>query len=408
MENDKKLIILVGCGHELYREYLLEQISENYSVWLITDENVNWQDRYIYRYSKVKRMDSHNVKLAIESIRLKNSIGGIVSWDERYIIIAADIAEELNLPGPSSSGIRGCRDKALTRTKLTENALPQPLSKLCHTVEEAEEFASTVGFPVVVKPRGMGGSIGVSQASTALELREKYTEANDSSLIGDEAFKSSVLIEEFVSGEEISIDGALINGEYTPLIIAHKSVGLAPYFEETGHVVSNNDPLFKDKNLLETLQNAHTAIGFDTGITHTEIKLSDKGYVIIEINGRLGGVLIPYLGTLASDIKPGDLAGKLACSDLCIFDSKVPVNKSAAIKFKYPTEKTNIGKLTFPQLTSEDSQIFYQQIAPVGTLLGLPPETHMGRAAYVIVVSNSESDALSLSEKYCNEIKLTQ
>lgn len=120
------------------------------------------------------------------------------------------------------------------------------------------------------------------------------------------AYQGGALIEEYLTGPEISIDGAVVDGRYTPLFVARKTVGMHPYFEELGHLVNAADGLMSDPQLLATLASAHRAIEFRHGVTHTEVKLTGRGPVIVEINGRLGGDMIPLL----APVRDRDRAGR--------------------------------------------------------------------------------------------------
>jgi hypothetical protein len=98
-----------------------------------------------------------------------------------------------------------------------------------------------------------------------------------------------------------------------PMFLARKQVGYPPYFEELGHVVDAADPLLSDDDVLHVLRHAHSALGFTDGMTHTELKLTPAGPMIVEVNARLGGGLIPYLGMRASGMDPGLAAAAVAC-----------------------------------------------------------------------------------------------
>src|SRR5207248_3474465 len=143
---------------------------------------------------------------------------------------------------------------------------------------------------------------GVSLASGEQALESAYRVAHEASLVGDEPYRGGAIIEGFADGPEISIDGAVFKGEYLPMFVARKSTGLPPFFEETGHIVDAADPLLRDEQLLAVLAKGHQALGIENGITHTEVRLTSRGPVIIEVNGRLGGDLIPFLGKVATGI----------------------------------------------------------------------------------------------------------
>src|SRR5690606_8676659 len=105
-------------------------------------------------------------------------------------------------------------------------------------------------------------------------------------------------------GPEVSVDSVVYQGTVYPLVVAHKILGTEPPFEyeEVGHDVDGNDPLLDDPEFQELLDRCHAAVGWRNGMTHVEVKLSPQGWVIIELNARMGGGKIPYLGQLATGV----------------------------------------------------------------------------------------------------------
>ena len=69
--------------------------------------------------------------------------------------------------------------------------------------------------------------------------------------------------------------------EYLPMFVARKRTGMFPYFEEVGHVVDAADPLLHDDSLMETLAEAHRVLGVENGLTHAEVRLTERGPLII-------------------------------------------------------------------------------------------------------------------------------
>lgn len=405
MDNkSRKLVGLIACGSELYRRYLLEQMSSQYDVWLFLAEDVSWQQPYIKGVSHLNDYSIESLRGAVENVIVNELLSGLVCWDERYIIATADVATSLGFPSAGIQGIRGCRDKALSRQLISNAGLLQPACKLCLTVPDALSFASEVGYPLVVKPRGMGGSIGVALVANAEQLSARFNESLTVSSEGAADFKDSVLVEEYLTGSEISVDGYCINGHYQRMFIARKTVGMPPHFEEIGHVVDSNDPLLKDSDLINVLEQAHRAISFENGITHTELKITPKGYVIVEINGRLGGDLIPYLASLATDIKPGIVAARVACSEQVVI--KCSNNLVAVIEFKYPDTDIHVNEIFFPARVADLPQVQCVTLAPPNTFLALPPTAYMSRAAFVIAVDKNKKNAQALVGKIIGEIKI--
>jgi biotin carboxylase len=108
------------------------------------------------------------------------------------------------------------------------------------------------------------------------------------------------------------VDGYVADGHYAIVCLARKQLSLQPFFEEVGHVVDAEDPLLTDGRLRAVLEATHGALGIERGMTHSEVKLTASGPRVIEVNGRIGGDLIPYVGMLATGIDPGGVAFTVA------------------------------------------------------------------------------------------------
>ena len=319
MRRDDGVVLLISSGRRAYREYLLTGLADCVPVWLIDEQEPTWQLSHIAGSSVVRLLDHARMvpdedglfKAAAEVGRTR-PVRGICTYDEAFVIAAARVAARLGLPGLTVAGAGRCRDKHLTRAALTGSGLPQPRYALAGSLSEADAAARRIGFPVVLKPRGMGASAGVVKVGQAGEMAEAFTVAARASHAGPPAFEAGLLVEELVQGPEISVDGVVAAGEYRPFCLARKRLGPAPYFEETGHIVNAADPLLEDAGLQHVLAEAHRALGLADGITHTEVRMTARGPVIIEVNARLGGDMIPYLGKLATGVDPGRVAADVA------------------------------------------------------------------------------------------------
>jgi biotin carboxylase len=301
------------------------------------------------------------------------------------VTVTALIAEQLGVRGLTVAGAENCRDKSRTRAALTLARLPQPRFAMVYDLAEALEQAARIGYPVVSKPRGMGASVGVVRSDSPAELRAAFEVAERVRRAGPPAYEQGVLIEELVDGAEISIDGTVSDGEYTPFCLARKQLGAPPYFEEVGHLVDAADPLIEDPALRAVLAEAHATLGVLNGITHTEVKLSGHGPVIIEVNARLGGDLIPYLGKLATGVDPGRLAAEVATgAPLSLARSR---HGCAGVRFLYPPQDCRVIDVTVPDPAEVPGLLAARAIVAPGAELRLPPNVHLGRHAYLVAVA---------------------
>jgi biotin carboxylase len=239
----------------------------------------------------------------------------------------------------------------------------------------------------------MGASIGVVLAACADKVRSAFHIAEDAGFEGAHSYQGGALVEEFLDGPEISVDAAVVDGRYLPMFLARKRVGMFPYFEEIGHTVDPGDPLRADPGLLRVLRTAHRAIGLRYGITHTELKLTARGPVIVEINGRLGGDLIPLLGQLATGIDPGVVAVEVAIGRRPeLVDSVSGARQTVGIRFGYPPLDCEVRTISVPRPDRESGVLRTAALAGPGSRLRLPPGDYIARHSYVICAGDTPRD----------------
>lgn len=222
-------------------------------------------------------------------------------------------AEKLNLPCHSYISSLNASSKKRMREIFQKEKIPSAkfisFSRDDYSFSKAQDFALSIGFPVVVKPSDNMGSRGCRIAGNLLEL-EKAVE---------ESFKYSssktVIIEEFLDGKEFSIDALVYEDSFTVTGFASRHIFYPPYFIEMGHtlpsLISEQDKL----NLISTFSLAVKALGLSCGAAKADIKLTSKGPKIGEIAARLsGGYMSGWTFPYSSDFDLTEEALKIACS----------------------------------------------------------------------------------------------
>ncbi len=387
------VVLLIGSGRQPYRQYLMEGAARRGDLWLIDAQEVTWPRAFCVGSSVVAPLDEAReipdlrrlIDTAVDIARAHPVLGAF-TYDELLVVATARIAQRLGLRGLSPAGADRCRDKHQGRRALTAAGLPQPRFALARAPGEAVRAAEGIGYPVVAKPLGMAASVGVVRAESPADLEAAFAVAERASQFGPPGYAGGVLVEELIEGPEISIDGAVVAGEHHGFCLARKQSGFAPYFEEIGHIVDGGDPLLTDTGLRDVLRRAHRALGVADGITHTEVRLSDRGPVIIEVNGRLGGDLIPYLGKLAVGVDPGQVAVDVAVGRTPRLEPSQ--RKSAGIRFLYPPEDCRVLDICLPGPGAVPGLADAHAMASPGEIVRLPPRAHLGRYACVLCVAD--------------------
>jgi biotin carboxylase len=389
-------MLLISSGRRDYREYLMKGLAERVPLWLIDNGAPTWQSPYLAGHTVVPMADQarfvpdeEGLAKAATDVASQRPVLGVCTYDEGFVIATASVAHRLGLPGLGLTGAEGTRNKHRTRTALTEAGLPQPQFELARTLEEAAAVAERIGFPVVLKPRGMGASVGVVGVDNAGELADAFAIANRAAHGGPPDFEQGILVEEKVGGLEVSMDGAIVAGEYRPFFLRRGRFGPPPYFEEIGHIVNATDPMLDNADLLRVLADAHRALGVQYGMTHTEVKMNPRGPIIIEVNGRLAGDIVPYIVRLASGVDAGHVAADVARGISPSLDKSR--HQVAGIRFLYPPEDCTVLDVSLPEPGSVPGLERAEQLAAPGTTLYLPPKAHLSRYGYLMATAPDEA-----------------
>ena len=388
--HEDPLLLLIGTGKQDFREYLLASVASRYRVHLLCGAEPGWPRGYLAGWTVLDMddtVDATQMCAVARELAAHEAVAGVLSWDEARILQSATVAAELGLPGGDPDMVLRCRDKHLTRQALDARGVPQPRSALVADLSQAAAAADQMGYPVVLKPRAMGGSLGVVRADRPDDLAATFEFARDCEVPGSWRYDEGVLVEQYVAGPEISVDSAVYHGELMPMFVARKRIGYPPYFEEVGHVVDAADPLLTDPGLASVMRAAHEALGFTDGMTHAEYKLTPDGPKVIEVNARLGGDLIPYLGMRASGLDPGLAAAAVACGQRP--ELRADRSGAAGVQFFYAAQDdTVIEQIGFSPAALPPETDRAVTLAGPGDVMSPPPKgTMSGRVAFVTVLA---------------------
>jgi biotin carboxylase len=227
----------------------------------------------------------------------EHPVNAIVGVDEETALAAAAIARALGLAGNSPRAAAAARDKALLREALAAAGVASPRSRTFRVEDGPEDAAAAVTYPCVLKPTFLAGSRGVIRANDPGSFRAAW--ARIASILGDpevakrggEAARQ-ILVEQFVPGAEVAVEGLLTDGSLEVLAVFDKPDPLdGPYFEETIYVTPSRLPGATQDAVRETTEMACRALGLVHGPIHAELRLGPDGPVVIEVAARsIGGL----------------------------------------------------------------------------------------------------------------------
>lgn len=224
-------------------------------------------------------------------------VDAVIAVDEDTAVAAASTAEALGLAHNSVASARAARDKFVMRELLSRSRVQIPTYGLFHLDNDPSDVAHSLDFPVVVKPLFLSTSRGVIRANNpdefaaALKRIESLLAQPDVAAKGGEAARK-VLIERFVPGREVALEGLLTRGRLRVLAIFDKPDPLdGPFFEETIYVTPSRLPCDVQRAIEKTASDAAVALGLREGPVHAELRVNHEGVWLIEMAARsIGGL----------------------------------------------------------------------------------------------------------------------
>ncbi|HUC24738.1 MAG TPA: ATP-grasp domain-containing protein [Streptosporangiaceae bacterium] len=219
----------------------------------------------------------------------------VVSTTQMKLELAARVRECLGLPGNPSSVERTVGDKMLARAALRDASLTG-VRHWRATVAELPDILRGIPLPVVIKPRTLAGSNGVRLVSQPGDLPDALSQYTEPS--------AEILLEQYLPGTEISVEGLVRDGQLTIFSLTDKVNTGPPYFQEIGHIMPSSETLMRAGEARRYLQRIVAELGIVTAPVHAELKLQDSGLDLIEIHTRFGGGNIVRLLAEAAGIDP--------------------------------------------------------------------------------------------------------
>ena len=177
-------------------------------------------------------------------------------------------------------------NKYLMRQCFMQNGVPLPKFSLVTSDGDYDNIRG-FEFPLIVKPTDRSGSKGVEKVLDPVQLDIAVKRAQEVS------FKHEAIIEEFVTGREISVESISFEGKHYILQITDKVTTGAPYFVELEHHQPSSLPDIIQKRVKEIVLHALDALHIKYGASHSELKITENGDIkVIEIGARMGGDFI--------------------------------------------------------------------------------------------------------------------
>jgi len=236
----------------------------------------------------------------IEAAEVK-PFAAVIGTDDSCLELASRVALHFSLPHNSPESVRLASRKDLARECLSAAHVAVPAFKRVFFNQDLEPQIIDVEFPAVLKPIALSGSRGVIRVNNVDELQQALSRVKN--LLDAEQqlpieLREQVLIEQYLPGQEVAVEGILNQGQLQILTIFDKPDPLeGPFFEETYYITPSRHSLDIQHQLQDVVQKACVAYGLVEGPIHAECRINDEGVWILEVAARTIGGLCAQLLT---------------------------------------------------------------------------------------------------------------
>ena len=212
---------------------------------------------------------------------LVRPVDGLIALGDRSTTTAAFTARALGFAYNSPQATENCRSKLLQHEVLRDAGLPVPGFFSFRLDKRVEKILPRVQFPCVVKPLRLAASQGVIRANSADEFlaaveRIKHLLETPEIKVTREPDLDRVLVERYIPGAEVAVEGLLTRGKLRVLAVFDKPDPLeGPFFEETIYVTPSRLPDDVYDSVLECAERTVRALGLSHGPVHAEFRISD-------------------------------------------------------------------------------------------------------------------------------------
>ncbi|MER9019516.1 lyase family protein [Mesorhizobium sp. M0898] len=351
-------------------------------------------------FAQVIEAETRSPDELIEVAAKLRGLEGIYSSSDYFVEAAARVATAMGLPAPNPEAIATCRNKWKQAAELERQSITIPETRLATSIRDVENILAQASLPVVVKPVSGSGSSGVRLCDSATAAIKAFESAKDV-LLDQVALPSpDILIQQYIEGKEYSAEIIAYDGALHCLGILAKHKGPAPCFVEVGHDFPAPLPEPSLQELASFSARAVSALGLKFGPAHVEFVMAKSGPVIIEVNPRLAGGMIPVMLSHALGTPILDMVIRLYAGEG--FTPPRASTRAGAIRFCLADRPGKLKHLSFSRSPDE-------AVPEAGLLKSEGVEVQINgdfrdRVAYVIGVADELNAAAAAAQRMIDSI----
>ncbi len=275
-----RVVLLLPTGTYRASDFIDAAAAVGAEVVVASDRRQAMAEVMVDRSVVVDLAHPERAAAAVVELARRSPVDGIVAVDDQGVLTAAVAAAELGLRHNAVDAVAATRDKAEMRRRFAESGVTQPAFGVLSADDDdvtVRRLVAEIGPPVVVKPVSLSASRGVIRADSGDAAVAAVARVRSILACADESEVDrghTILVERYVPGDEVAVEGLLRAGELEVLAVFDKPDPLVgPYFEETIYVTpSRHDPAVVAA-IGQATAGAARGLGLTEGPIHAEMRV---------------------------------------------------------------------------------------------------------------------------------------
>jgi biotin carboxylase len=409
---------------------LLKEITDKSLHFFLITKKADVIDEYRSFFKKIITINSSyseefdGLAKKVKELNRKHPLDGLLCLTDEAIFYGAILNKMLGKKGPLPENTIIVKNKFILRDTLAKKGLFNHFYQLINSQEDILKISDR-HFPLIAKPLTAASSISVEKIQSPKELLKYYDKfkKNNPNQLADELSKrylspqyhrydlyNSFMVEEYLRGSEVSIEGLVVDKKIFFIGITDKIVTPPPYFIEMGHTFPSQRPAKLQKKILDFTAKCLKAAKVDNTGFHVEMKIRQNQLEIVEINGRLGG---DFIQNLIYYTKGYNTILGLIDVSLGRFKGFKKINKDtdkiASIRYLIAPEEGTLKSLQFQKAVKKFQKNIrlFSLDKEIGQKILLPPKDFTSlRLGWVIFSASSLKELQQASECFKKEVKI--
>lgn len=339
MSTEAKKTILLLAVSQSYRGGSFEKAATDLGFEVIWGQDI--PNPFQQNVGDILALDYRDYQFSANKIveySKNHKIDAILGLDDSGTIIASQASLALSLPHNNPETTNLTRNKYLMRQAFEKSDVPSPSFQLQTLDKDANEIANSISYPSVLKPLSLSGSRGVMRVDSPEDFLIKI--ARLSPILQGERC-NEYIIEDYIPGIEVAVEGLLDNGKLHLLAIFDKPDPLeGPFFEETIYTTPSRLSKEEQDDIVSVAEKAAKSLGMTQGSVHAELRINEDGPWMVEIAGRSIGGLCGQTLQFNTNISLESLVLKQATQTITAEDLHRPVGANGVMMI--PIEKRGL------------------------------------------------------------------